>query len=650
MTLPLRTGLDSQQSWDIFKAWLLAEFDHIAQIPNAQNAKGAWATDTAYNINDYVVSSGATYACMLSHTSGVFATDMAEGKWALFDNTALRADLAAEGGANRVGAQIIGDGITDKSAVLFAANALGHPISIKGVMVIGTATTITVPIMDTIEQIFSTSAQVTINNGLPVRPEWFGSAAGNIRLAVNALPATGGTILLRNTRYPPSYNTGTAAMVANGSGTAGLDYHAKPNVTFLGAGMPTVNAEMTGMIDGSGTIINGPFGCYAAGMKTFNFGVDSGSTVCTALYAGVAQNGFAHSQINKAAPSYVGGQIIDNILGLCQSSSALVHAVLLEAMDGFTVGYIKGVYGTHGVVIKSKNGTARVLEGFNNDSNCVIIKSEDYANCSGVIVDTAIGDTSLDACVRIQAATALLECVKVGKVKTNNGAIGLVYDGADISSDVSVGSLSTYGCAKGVRRVNQTRACRIVRAQINNATIESYEDVSGIVTFPFSFGSLEILNCAAGIVTAGKVVIDNYLSTGTTGYDFSYSTVGARIVVGMVGRVSPGQPGITSVNPVLTNGWASYGAGTSSFGVTLERGGLAFKGFLNSSSGSLFNLTTQMRPSQTISLPIHGFHSVNGMVISMLEIATNGDVGIVSPTRADTWWNIDGAFIPSSFY
>jgi len=45
-----------------------------------------WATGIAYPVRDMVTHSGATYVCAAAHTSGVFATDLAAGKWlVMFD-------------------------------------------------------------------------------------------------------------------------------------------------------------------------------------------------------------------------------------------------------------------------------------------------------------------------------------------------------------------------------------------------------------------------------------------------------------------------------------------------------------------------------------------------------------------------------------
>jgi hypothetical protein len=45
---------------------------------------GAWATSTAYLLDDIVTYGGQTYRTLSSHSSGVFATDLAASKWAKF--------------------------------------------------------------------------------------------------------------------------------------------------------------------------------------------------------------------------------------------------------------------------------------------------------------------------------------------------------------------------------------------------------------------------------------------------------------------------------------------------------------------------------------------------------------------------------------
>lgn len=46
----------------------------------------AWVTGTAYSIADAVVESNGLYTCLVAHTSGAFADDLADGKWELLAN------------------------------------------------------------------------------------------------------------------------------------------------------------------------------------------------------------------------------------------------------------------------------------------------------------------------------------------------------------------------------------------------------------------------------------------------------------------------------------------------------------------------------------------------------------------------------------
>lgn len=46
-------------------------------------ARSTWLTATAYNFGDVVVNASAYYLCAVSHTSGTFATDLADAKWVL---------------------------------------------------------------------------------------------------------------------------------------------------------------------------------------------------------------------------------------------------------------------------------------------------------------------------------------------------------------------------------------------------------------------------------------------------------------------------------------------------------------------------------------------------------------------------------------
>jgi len=56
--------------------------------------QGAWVTSTVYALNDVIEEAGSSYICIVAHTSGVFATDLAAVKW----------ELVAQKGADEAGA------------------------------------------------------------------------------------------------------------------------------------------------------------------------------------------------------------------------------------------------------------------------------------------------------------------------------------------------------------------------------------------------------------------------------------------------------------------------------------------------------------------------------------------------------------------
>lgn len=102
MALPPRAGLDTQQNWSGFKAWLQALWDYTSILPASARARGAWGTGQNYALSDYVVQAGASYVCLVPHAAGVFATDLAAGYWMLSAGLTA-ADLAADDGSSRIG-------------------------------------------------------------------------------------------------------------------------------------------------------------------------------------------------------------------------------------------------------------------------------------------------------------------------------------------------------------------------------------------------------------------------------------------------------------------------------------------------------------------------------------------------------------------
>lgn len=70
------------------RTWTLGS-DVLALIASGKFlVRGGWITATAYALGDIVLQGGIVYICMVAHTSGTFATDLAAGKWGAMTNTA----------------------------------------------------------------------------------------------------------------------------------------------------------------------------------------------------------------------------------------------------------------------------------------------------------------------------------------------------------------------------------------------------------------------------------------------------------------------------------------------------------------------------------------------------------------------------------
>ena len=61
------------------------------------NWEGGWATATSYSIGDVIENGGSAYICIVAHTSGTFATDLAAVKWQLVAQASLPSQTGNSG-------------------------------------------------------------------------------------------------------------------------------------------------------------------------------------------------------------------------------------------------------------------------------------------------------------------------------------------------------------------------------------------------------------------------------------------------------------------------------------------------------------------------------------------------------------------------
>jgi hypothetical protein len=64
-----------------------------AALQSKLNPRGLWATAQVYAVMDFVDVGGVSYICAVAHTSGVFATDYAAGRWQVFITAATASGL-----------------------------------------------------------------------------------------------------------------------------------------------------------------------------------------------------------------------------------------------------------------------------------------------------------------------------------------------------------------------------------------------------------------------------------------------------------------------------------------------------------------------------------------------------------------------------
>lgn len=551
------------------------------------------------------------------------------------------------------------DGVTNDAAALLAANAAAAaaklPLLIPGVANIGAATTITAPLVDGLHQMFSVTSSVIINNGLPVRPEWFGNGENTLRYAEAALPSTGGTILLEEKTYQRNnYAYGTS-----GTGT----YISKPNVKLQGRKMPRLSNDMR-KLEG-GTIIQGMVLAYADNFQIENLGVDSGIDVVNAHYSGVAQEGLLLTypdEASKAASTLKRQARLHNVIGLCANPTAAVHGVIVgEGYDQVScTGQVVGAYGVHGVVIKCSTVTADTFVAYCNGGEGVIIKSDAQSTAAsdriqiGRIHTTAHGPVGLSPHVSalntqqysllIQPEGNNVDVVEIGQIYASGAIYGIsqIFGGSYASSSVKIGSaiIDQYGVTgtKVGLQLNGTGTGQAVvrwnieHLEVRNSTIGaqfSFDNTSDMDRH-VHIGHLHVAQSefAVDIGSKSKVTI-GVVSTDACTSGVYHITGTPKISVGQLmldaGTTTVYSSASGGLAPALTNGWTQR-AGNDPFGVDLLGGRVNLRGLVKpGSTTTLCVLPAWARPVTNKRFLAQGSNVTALQAVSVVV----GDNGIV---------------------
>jgi hypothetical protein len=569
-------------------------------------------------------------------------------------------------------------GTTNMASALASANtvalAMGISIATPTLLHIGSSVTVTAPIMDTMAQVFSTTSAITINNGQPVRPEWWGSGQGNIRIAINALPTTGGTVQLEEKTYPiQGFSYGTGA-------TLGVCI-SKDNVRIQGRKMPSLASDMRSLT--GGTIIQGFFLAYANNFQTADFGVDSGITVVNSLYGGTPVDALLCTypdDTTKAAAPLKTFVRHHNVIGLCASPSAAVHAVIAgEGYDQIiTTGEVIGAYGVHGVVFKGTSVRAATLTAFCNGSEGVIIKADTqataragsvqidkiYSRAQGPIGITPYTTGTQSYGVLINPSGANVDLVEIGQIIASGASVGIgnSFGGNFSSSSVKIGHAvidgsGVAGTSYGLQILGSPATQQVLRWNVDHLEARNTSLGAQLIftnSTPLNqhvhIGHLHHVNGVTGLDIGGS----SYVSIDTVTTDNLSSAVyhitgTPKLLVGTLFK-DTNTPNFYDSSggglvPTLINSWTQV-ATNDPFSVDLTGGRICLRGLVKPGvSATLTTLPVWARPGSNKRFLAQGSNGAAQVAVPVV-VATTGDVvvnevagGVANCT---TWLSLSG--------
>lgn len=534
-----------------------------------------------------------------------------------------------------------GVGISD-SAALFNANEAARakkvPLLINRVLDITSSVTITAPIVDGMHQMFSATSQVTIDNGLPVRPEWWGPGALAGKYAVNALPSTGGVVKFANKRYDSPYSGpfGSASYL----GDTWLD---KSNVKFVGEKMPEFKSDNTQLIDGSGTIINGVLNVWAENFEIENIGFDCGTVQRARLGLAKTQDGLVLAPPVQNLGYFRRKGSIRNIVSIGVLANDFGHNILLEGYLAGTIENCEARCAIHGIVIKSSGISGCNLTALGHLADNFIIKSDNYGeqvglNLTNLYAKPFAGNTPQFGII-VQAATAGGGNVNISNAEiTSNAVSGIRIEAPDsnVLYTVNLSNIIVDGSDNGIYVFGNDQAWYL---NANNASIKNAS--TGIVeqgNARFNtYSNINLVNCINGFYTEGDPLINNVFFVGDATDTTTFIQYGPLAVptIGLMNYLELDNYD-NIATPAFLNGWANFGGGQPGLDVFMRNGKVNLQGFLTKGSTSLMcNLPVNFRPPLPLYIP-----AIASTGSAFVVVDPGGDV-FVETTGTPAWVSLE---------
>jgi hypothetical protein len=434
-----------------------------------------------------------------------------------------------------------------------------------GILNIATATTVTINsavIAPEDAAIFSLTGTGAVAGLSFTRPEWFGgTTSAAVTAAYNSLSSSGGTIKFRVGTYVSPWISLTTQIT-------------KSNVELAGSGQPDYNSQTAPTALSGGTILQGPVwvqsapaGPPANGFYIHDLGVDGGSAVCTALFAGVAQQGvFLNNNFSGGSvdgPAFIENVRIINVTTLGQSTASAVHSILIDNGDGSIIQNVKTFFNIYGVVAKGQRYTINGVYSRGHSSVGLYIKSD---SGFGIAQDTNISNVHLaQAAAAGDTAGMLIDSQATQKAQgvniTNFTARGTIY-GLSIAGtntftpDVTLNGFVIDSTTNTAIALGGTFGT--ARATISNGIINSPAAGDGI-----ALQNTNVSDCLINNVVITNVVAGNGITNSGT------------------------RTKVSNVQVITTSGWAVQGIA----------GSMSVSGLTGSANTSGLLATTNLIPA-----------------------------------------------------
>ncbi|EBV1532031.1 hypothetical protein DNY80_24400 [Salmonella enterica subsp. enterica serovar Kentucky] len=443
------------------------------------------------------------------------------------------------------------------------------------------------------------------------------SEYANLKDAIAALPVFGGRVLIPNGNF------------FVGDWDAADNYMNKPNVVLVGSKLPRLNSTASALIDGS--VLEGRFNVCAHGFAVSNVGFDCGKDVVTKYWPtlnpavdflrGGTWDAFAFGQPSQVTPvtNRYGFSAI-NIIGLCYSSEAIGHAVLIENVGDGYVDNVVGIYGTHGVVIKSQNIRGGSIAGYMAKVDNVIFKSDTYAgggniqlscvtakrNYPGVTPHTPAAKAEMGIYFNpetehftgpIHIGSAIISGATYGILNSNadSGKIGgdIHFGVVDVDTDIDY-ALFSSNFGEFPRFTIDTFNIK----NVLNGIYLNWTTAGSSGTPQTTIGTLNILYCTDKAIIMSGYARAHINKVNVFGAATAYfSGENARLTVGceQINATAKWDSG-----PILGPGWGAMGTGNSEFDVFYSGGQVHMKGLITGgTSGLIATLPPHLRPTES---------------------------------------------------